>query len=283
MVEKLLSHYIATELSVMTRAEKRVARIVLSDYPCAGLLSVARLAALSDVSGPTVLRFIKRLGFTSYMDFQERLLGEISQRKNHAYDLHKDRAGEVRDEGLVQGFARMCQDKLLDSLARLPVSEVEHAIGLLSNRKSKVTGTGGRSTDFLAQYLALRLHELRPGIGFGRPVRTWSSEYVLDINSRNVVVVIDIRPYQADTADFTRQANRNGAEIILITDPRLSPIAAVADCVLPVEVEGPTLFTSVVSIAALTELLVAGVADALGETAQRRRKRLHELRLASEH
>ena len=274
---KLLSHYISSELSVMTRAEKRVARVVLSDYPSAGLLSVAKLAKLSSVSGPTVLRFTQRLGFSAYLDFQQRLLAELSQRKSNTYDLRKDGIGGVRDEGLIQGLVRSYQDKLLYSLNRLPIPEFERAVELLSSPKSRITCTGGSYTDFLAQYLELRLYELRRGVKFSRTVRAIGSKYALDFNRQDVVVAVDIRRYQDDMVDFVRQADAKGAEIILITDPGLSPIAAIADCVLPVEVEGPPLFDSVINAVALMELLLSCVAEALGEKAQNRRKKLQAL------
>ena len=61
----------------LTASERRVARALLRDYPAAGLNTVASLAKASSVSGPTVMRFVKTLGFDSFRDFQEALRSEL--------------------------------------------------------------------------------------------------------------------------------------------------------------------------------------------------------------
>ena len=267
----------------MTPAEKKVARTVLSDYPSAGLLSIAKLAELSHVSGPTVLRFVKRLGFEGYLEFQSRLLGELSQRKPSFPDLYEDRIRGVKDQNLIQYFIETHQKKLAGSLTKLPTAEFEHAIQLISNLKSRVTCTGGRFTDFLARYLASHLHELRPGIRFSDTFLERRNEHILDFNNKDIIVVFDVSRYQKDTLVFANGANKNGAKIILLTDPYLSPIASIATCVLPVKAESLSTFESALNIMALTELLVLGVAQALGDKANARRNKLKDLRQPSEH
>jgi DNA-binding MurR/RpiR family transcriptional regulator len=79
------------------------------------------------------------------------------------------------------------------------------------------------------------------------------------------VVVFDFRRYQRDTVRLGRAAARQGATLLLVTDLRLSPLAADADLILPVEVEAPSSFDSLVPAMALAEMLVAGVVDDLGD------------------
>lgn len=282
MKDKLLLHHINAELSDMTRAEKKVARVILSDYPTAGLLPVAKLAELSDVSAPTVLRFVKRLGFERYLEFQSSLLNELSKKKLSMAEWHEEKYAGLEGHNLICHIARSYQDNLAASLTKLPTAEFDLAIQILCNLKSRVTCTGGRFTDNLAKYLALRLHELRPDIRFSETVHGWRNQHAMDINNKDIIVVLDVRPYQKDTIEFARQADKNGAKIILITDPGLSPIASIANCVLPVEIEGPTFLDSTLNITALAELLIVGVSENLGEEAKQRIKKLQDMRLACE-
>ena len=60
-----------------TAAEQRVARALLDHYPVAGLETVARFANRAGTSGPTILRFVQRLGFASYAAFQNVLRSEV--------------------------------------------------------------------------------------------------------------------------------------------------------------------------------------------------------------
>jgi len=66
----------------LTRAEKKVARTLLANYPSAGLASAAALAKAAGTSTPTVLRLASRIGIGNYPDFQEQLRREITQRMN---------------------------------------------------------------------------------------------------------------------------------------------------------------------------------------------------------
>ena len=57
----------------LTRMERKVALVLLTNYPVAGLGTLADLADKSTVSAPTVHRFIGKLGFSGYPDFQQAL------------------------------------------------------------------------------------------------------------------------------------------------------------------------------------------------------------------
>ena len=62
-----------------------------------------------------------------------------------------------------------------------------------------------------------------------------------------------------------RLARERGARLVLITDPWLSPIADLADAVLPAQVDGPLPFESLTPTLALVETLVTAVAQRLGD------------------
>src|SRR5215831_4462007 len=64
----------------LSPAERKLARVLLSSYPIAGLESVARFAERAGVSAPTVTRFIAKLGFRGYPEFQEKLRNEVQER-----------------------------------------------------------------------------------------------------------------------------------------------------------------------------------------------------------
>ncbi|MDG2480942.1 MAG: SIS domain-containing protein, partial [Alphaproteobacteria bacterium] len=93
-----------------------------------------------------------------------------------------------------------------------------------------------------------------------------------------VLLVFDVRRYQKDTIALTRTAKAQGATVVLITDPWLSPIADLADHVLTVDVEAPSPYDSMVPSVALVEALVAGVVAKLGKTTRSRISDLERLR-----
>src|ERR1700712_2647690 len=69
-------------LAGLSRAERRVGRALLADYPSAGLASAARLAERAEVSPPTVLRFAQSLGYEGFTNLQVALRAELTARSN---------------------------------------------------------------------------------------------------------------------------------------------------------------------------------------------------------
>ena len=77
-------------------------------------------------------------------------------------------------------------------------------------------------------------------------------------------MLFDYRRYELDTFEFARLARERGARLVLLTDPWLSPIADLADAVLPAQVDGPSPFESLTPTVALVETLATDVAHRLG-------------------
>src|SRR6185312_3160547 len=51
---------------------------LVANYPLIGLRTVADFAARAGVSAPTILRFVSRLGFQNYPEFQSHLQEELA-------------------------------------------------------------------------------------------------------------------------------------------------------------------------------------------------------------
>ncbi|MFF9287593.1 MurR/RpiR family transcriptional regulator [Streptomyces griseosporeus] len=80
MVPSPIADDIRRELGVLAPAERMVAGILLAPYPSAGFETVATIAERAGVSAPTVLRFVTRLGYTGFPDFQAALRKELDER-----------------------------------------------------------------------------------------------------------------------------------------------------------------------------------------------------------
>src|SRR5215472_18726264 len=74
----------------LSPAERKLARVLLASYPIAGLESVARFAERAGVSPPTVTRFITKLGFRGYPEFQETLRREVQSRLSSPLARYRD-------------------------------------------------------------------------------------------------------------------------------------------------------------------------------------------------
>jgi DNA-binding MurR/RpiR family transcriptional regulator len=129
---------------------------------------------------------------------------------------------------------------------------------------------GGWFSHLVAAYLVSLLREIRPNVRFVQPVASDRAAAVADISKRDTVAVFHFRRYERDTADFAQAAHRAGARIVLFTDPWLSPVADIADALLPARVASSTPFENLTPTVAVVETLVTAIAQDLGDKARER-------------
>ncbi|MET7337592.1 MurR/RpiR family transcriptional regulator [Nonomuraea sp. NPDC005650] len=258
-------------LPKLPKAEQRVARALLAGYPTVGLEPLAAVAKLARTSAATVLRLAYRLGFEGYPELQQALKRETQQR--YASPLAQYGAAEAGDQESVGVMARsrsVLVDATTMTFDQLPEGELARAAELISDRSRRVSAAGGRFSDMLARYLVAHLHQLRPNNAHVGGATSDHAAYLLDVGRRDVLVLFDYRRYQRETIMLARQAAAKDAKIILLTDPWLSPAAAVADVVLPAQVTSPSPFDSLTPALAVIETLVAAVVEQLGESGRER-------------
>jgi len=273
-----VSERVRRDLRRYTAAERRVAQSLLSDYPVAGLETVARFALRAGTSGPTILRFVTRLGFKSYAEFQNRLRDEVQERLQGPLARYPSlrtwgEGGKVQ-ERVGSALCRNIERAVRSVSPKDYVSITE----LVCDRARAVFCLGGRFTQTLAAYFHHCLRELRPGVRLVREGSASWADYLLDVRRGDVLLVFDFRRYQRDVLEFASGAAAQGAVIVLITDIWNSPIAALAMHVIACPVEVPTAFDSAVSGLAMVEVMVAGAVERLGEHAKRRIETLEALR-----
>jgi DNA-binding MurR/RpiR family transcriptional regulator len=254
----------------MTPAERRVGRTLIAAYPVAGLSTVAELATASGTSSATVVRLVQKLGFEGYPQFQSSLREELATRASGPADRidHGDPSWtEPGTLGRMAAAAMRTVGTIPDSV---PESEFDTAVALLADPRRPAKLIGGRVTGLLAEYLQHHLSRSRKDVEvFPSAPRTCTSA-LLDVGRRDVFVVMDVRRYDADIAALAQAAADRGATIILLTDVLMSPIASIAQVVLPVRVDAPSPFDTTVALLVIVEALATAAIATLGAGAVQR-------------
>ena len=73
-----VAEMIADRIGAMPAGERRAAQTLIANYPLIGLKTVADFSQQAGVSSPTILRFVGRLGFQNYPEFQTALQDELA-------------------------------------------------------------------------------------------------------------------------------------------------------------------------------------------------------------
>src|SRR5699024_8322565 len=194
--------------------------------------------------GPTVLRFISRMGFDSYRAFQQALRNEISERLNGPLSRysHADAAARVTQKNTGKRIAQALCTNIRDAVAMLPEAEYEAIVDLLCDRRRQIHLLGGRFSHMIADYFYGYLHELRLKTFLVPRNSTQRPDYLLNVKKNDVVVALDFRRYQEDVIVFAQQAAQQGATVMLMTDVWRSPAALDARYVVTCPVEIPSPF-----------------------------------------
>lgn len=278
-MEKSILERIRAVSDRLTAKERKAAQALLSNYPMAGLETVAGFARIAGVSGPSILRFTNRIGFNSYPEFQQHLRAEMEAR------LKSPIAKAPQGPGLGNGggsdlerFAEAAITNIRDTTHSLAPQELEKAATLIGEASGTVYLVGGRFTDPLARYMAAHLKLLRPRImHLAGQVDSWR-DHLIDMGRKDVLITYDIRRYQEGVIWFAEQAASRKVPIVLFTDQWISPVTRIATHVLPAHIEAPSNFDSSIAILTLTEAVIAQCTKLIWEQAQKRIRDLEELR-----
>jgi DNA-binding MurR/RpiR family transcriptional regulator len=252
-------------LGEMTPAERRVARTLLATYPTAGLESLPQLAGGAGVTGPTVLRFVRKIGFEGYPDFQRSLRREVQARTEGLPSLYRTRGTPAGDE-VVRRSHQAFTHALDATLASTSLEEdLELVVALLADRKRRVWFVGGRFSQLVASYLCLQLRMLRPGCAMVAESPDRRVMDSLELSRRDVLCLFDYRRYQQDTIAAGKIAAEHGSVVVVFTDPWLSPAVEYGRHVLISHADSASPFDSLLGAFALVEVIAAKVVAALGD------------------
>jgi DNA-binding MurR/RpiR family transcriptional regulator len=268
-------------LDRLTPTERKIATMLLSNYPFPGLETVAQLAKLGGVSNPTVLRLTTKLGFASYADFQSALRSELQARG--ATPLARGNAEPAAldaEADFLHRYQHSVVGVIENSLRTISRTAFDGTVALLSDTKRPVHLIGGRLTESLASQMCNHLRLLRPRVNRVLHASAVASEDIVDFDRRTVLVVFDIRRYQPAVIKLAQEAHRRGASVILFTDAWLSPISAFADHVFAVETEVSSNWDSFAPFSALIEALVASLSEQNWAVVRKRMNDIRDIRIA---
>jgi RpiR family carbohydrate utilization transcriptional regulator len=213
-------------LPSLAPAEQRVAKLVLQDPLAFAASPITVLAAQSNVSKPTVVRFCRSMGYDGLSDFKLKLAGSVSEgvpnvhRSVDADDKTSDIAVKVIDNA-VAAFLRYRNE--VNHLA------IEQATDALMNtyrlgKRLEFFGAGNSGIVALdAQHKFFRLGVTSIAYSDGH-MQVMSASL---LGPGDCVIVISNSGRTRDLIDATGIARRNGATIIVVTVTG-SPLANLA-------------------------------------------------------
>lgn len=268
IVEELRENY-----QKFTRAERKLADSLMANYPVAGLVSITEFAKTGEVSTPTVLRMIKKMGYSGFPKFQQSLRNELQESLSNPITKHERWNSTVPKEHVINRFAEASFNNLSQSLAQIDHRVFDNIARLLA-KNSNVFIAGGRITHSIADYLSTHLQVVREGVQLLPPSSSLWPHQLLNMKSGDLLLMFDVRRYETDLYKFAELAQARGVVIVLMTDQWMSPISSLAKHSINVRIEVPSGWDSAVVTLFFVEALIAAVENELWEEASDRMQQL---------
>ena len=270
-----IAELIADRIDSMPTGERRAAQTLVANYPVIGLKTVADFSQQAGVSSPTILRFVARLGFQNYPEFQSALQDEL------AAQLQSPASRTVTAPNRSDAASPMIEatlDNLRETFRHLSDKQLNEIAEKMADHRGHMFLIGGRFTDPLARYMAAHLAIIRPNVFHLVGQESMWRDRLIDMGKRDVLVIFDIRRYQDSLIRFAEKAHQRGVQIVLFTDQWLSPIARFARHVIAGRTAVPSPWDSSAALFVVAETLIGAVTRQMEPDSARRIREMEGLR-----
>ncbi len=245
----------------LTKTENRIAAYFLAHFNEVCFDTSSVLAAKVGVSDTSIIRFVRTLGYSGFMEFQKeqraafnRQLAETGNRTGPwgRYNATIDRLSRNTITGEL--FSRTISN-IEKSLEGLDPAMLEEAVTILAESRVRFIA-GYRGTASLAKFMGNKLRYLVPNVRTFSAADSSSLEGLLDMTEADCLLVFSFPAYSEMAVCATEIARKNRARIIAVTDSYTSPIAAHADVVFATAVEGLGFSNSYIAPMFINDLLL---------------------------
>jgi DNA-binding MurR/RpiR family transcriptional regulator len=229
-----------------------------------------------------MLRLARELGFESYEAFrhafQEALRSGPDSFAERAEWLQ--RVGSGGDAGPVLAEMAKAQLSNVESAFRQldPAAINAAAEALLGARCAYILGVAGLNG--LAGYFHFVGRMALANLQFVQAAGGSVIDELLRIGKGDLLLVVSVEPYGAETLRAAEFAKRQGAEILAVTDSRAAPVAALAGHLLLAPTGSPQFFPSMTAALAILESLLALVVSKGDQATVKEIARIDRLREA---
>jgi len=244
----------------LTLGERKLAATILSDYPFSALAPILELAKHSEVSAPSISRFVTKIGLDGYQELQRELISELKQGMRSPLDLHAPER-EVQG-GFLKDFIAKSTSQMAIAADAITEDQFTQICTLLTDPKRRIYILGGRISDTIAKNLTFHLQLIRKNV-FHMPINPegWP-DALLRMRQGDILYLVDFRRYEPLLEQLARRAaQKRHARIVLMTDKWISPIAKHAHEVMPVPIDSGTLWDTYSAALAVTEAIVTRIAE----------------------
>ncbi len=224
-------HTIRTRMSEFSKGQKRIADYILSRYDKAAFMTASRLGDITQVSESTVVRFAAQLGYDGYPAMQ-KALQELVRGKLTSVQRIRASNDQIDEMDVMGSVMQRDMDSIRGAIDQMDREEFDRVVEQLSQAKH-IYLMGLRTSSFLAGYLHFYFQLIFENVTLVQSDATGGIfEQLVRIGPGDVLVGISFPRYSKTAVSAVRFARDRGAEVIAVTDSKVSPLYRLASASL---------------------------------------------------
>ena len=241
-----------------SKGQKRIARYILENYDKAAFMTAAKLGKATDVSESTVVRFAAQLGYEGYPEMQKALQELIRGRLTSIQRIQASRE-QMDSQDILGSVMQRDMESIHSAIEGLDRSAFNSAVDKLFKAKH-IYILGVRSSAYLAGYLHFYFHLIFPNVTLVQNMAGGEIfEQMVRIGPGDVIIGISFPRYSKLAVSAVEFARSRGAEVVAITDSKMSPLYKVAGTSLLVRSDMISFVDSMAAPLSLLNALIVAV------------------------
>ncbi|MBS1382071.1 MAG: MurR/RpiR family transcriptional regulator [Oscillospiraceae bacterium] len=260
----------------LSKTDKVIADYLVDHRGTLGLQTATSLALEIGVSDTSIIRFMRKLGFSGYADFKRQMNDQMVKQYHEALtsgEKYRRTKGMLDQVNLVSAVSDQVIENLQKSCSHLDVDTIDRVAAILAESHRKFVA-GFRGTSCCANYMSRKLVFFLSDVICCDQAESSAIERIADAEQGDCLLLYSFPRYTDLNISLIEMAKESGAKVILITDRITSPLAPNADLVLPVAVEGIGFTNSYVVPMCVSEMILLAVSKKMNAESGERIKRI---------
>ena len=241
-----------------SKGQKRIANYILSNYDKAAFMTACRLGQIAQVSESTVVRFASQLGYDGYPAMQ-KALQEMIRGKLTSIQRIQASGNQIDSDDIAGSVMQRDMETIRGTIERIDRTEFDLAVEKLVGAKH-IYLLGVRSSSFLAGYLNFYFRLIFKNVTL---VQTAAAGEIFDqmlrIGPGDVLVGICFPRYSQNAVNAVRFARDQGADVVAVTDSKMSPLYQMSSASLLVSSDMISFVDSMAAPVSLLNALILAV------------------------
>ncbi len=259
-MNKGIDFIIKKQYNKLTKSEKRTADFILENMGDIYKLSIVEVSELAGVSQPTIIRFVRAIGYDGYKEFKLAVAEEVGSKNKtsplYGFDINKNNSLDEIPSNII-GTAI---DKLEKTLKTISVEHYKQAVNAITKAEKIVI--------FYVENSAVTAYDLMTKLVYlGIDCNIYDDYYLQSVaadgmTEKDLAIAISYSGCSRNTVDVLKAAGNKNAQPLVITNFEHSVISKYGNIVLTCDngqfLYGDAIFSRVTQLA-IVDMLYMGV------------------------